>query len=165
MREAREYKRREGGWMGGGRWLKVGFSGRGLFFPTLLVLFPSLFLYLPGLLLLHPFSHSFSLPSPLVPNVRLCALCRNPCGSKLPCPPASKHFCLSVNLGSEMAPDNVIMCACACVFQMCSLCTMVCFCVCTMYVCVYSKSTVRLLLPIILCYERNRVFESKGLPW
>lgn len=33
------------------------------------------------------------------------------CGKKLPCLPASMHFCLSVDLSSEMGPDNNMMCA------------------------------------------------------
>ncbi len=44
-------------------------------------------------------------------------------------------------------------------------CVIVCAPCLSVFVCVCFKSTVRLLLPIILCNERNRVFESKGLPW
>lgn len=70
-------------------------------------------------------------------------------------PPAFMHFCRSVNLSSEIGPDNKM-------FSLRLMLLILFYCV--PCVSVGLRSAMRLLLPIILCYERNG-FCQQGLPW
>lgn len=77
------------------------------------------------------------------------------CGKKLPCLPASMHFCLSVDLSSDMRPDNNMMCAS--MFFLFIL--QMQFCVHYGWVGCVTQIMSRFFLPIILCYK---IFERKG---